>query len=169
MGSPNLPVVVQSNCIIGSGCALKEIGQAKVQTLLILLPARFHDADMGDEIPGQIEAGQVDTPMVALQGVENPVGQPLGGLPLCIAREHAVDIRVVQRPEPAADIHGKLGSTGNDQDARLLSQVAFCLENLQTAYQAAGNIHLLIFISSDGPHHRQGLLLSAEMPTIDGN
>ena len=156
---PDLPVVVQRGRVVGLGRPQKNVGQAECQCLFLPLVARLHNADMGQQVAGQIEAGEVDAVRVALNGGKNMGGNALGGLPLVIAGEHPVDVRVVRRPEPAAYIHGKLVGTGHHQDAAVRGQQAVPLQLLQSLNKLGADIHLLDLVAPEGAHDGKALFL----------
>ena len=97
--------------------AYHQVRQSEIQPLFIGLVTRVHNPHMGNKVPRQIKAGQMDTPLISLQCRKDSICQTLGGFPSSITGEHAVDIRIVQGPETLTHVHGKLPGTGNHQYA----------------------------------------------------
>ena len=141
------------------GLAQDGVGKPKVVGLLWVVVSRLHDPDMGQAAPGDIQAGDVDAILIALKGGEDPLGDALGGLPLAVAGEHAVDVSVVRRPEPPPHIHRGLVGAGNDQNAAPGAEGTLLLQFGQSLDQLGADVHLLDFVPTHGSHNGQTLLL----------
>ena len=138
------------------------IGQAKVHGQGDVLVAGFHHAHMGHEGARHVEGRKLDAVAVLLDYIEQRSGNALGGLPLVVAGEHAVDVRVVDGPEALADVHGVGVDAGDHQDLVSRLQPPGLLEGRQPADQPGAAVQLLVLVAAHGPHNAQRLLPLAE-------
>ena len=108
--------IVQRRGVVRAGIPAIDIGQAKIFCLLHVLKAGFHHPDMGREAALHIVAGEVNAEAVVVDMLEHPGGNALGRLAQVVAWKHPVDVRIVRRPEPLADVHGVAVHRGDYQN-----------------------------------------------------
>ena len=157
LGIPDLPVIVEGGGVIGPGFPAVDIGKAEVPGFVHVLKAGFHHPHMGCKASLGIMAGEVDAVVVVVDTLENPGGNPLGGLAQIIAREHAVDIRVVRRPEPFSDVHGMAVHRGNHQNGLSVGDSALLLQPGKDTDKLGADVHLLDFVSPGGAYDADGV------------
>ena len=165
-GLPHLPVIIQRGRVIRVRLAYHQVGQTEVQAFFIILVPCIYDPHMGNKVSGQIKAGQMDAPFISLQRCKEPVREALGRLPCSIAGKHAVDVRIVQRPEAFAHVHGELSCTGNHHHAAVRSKSSRCFQFRKFTHKARRRVHLLHFVAPDGAHHSQRFFPRAETVPI---
>lgn len=86
LGLPDLPVVVEQGGVEGERLAQGDIGHAEQLGSLGVFIAGAHEADVGHEVAGDVEAGQLDAVGIALD--------LLGHGALRVAGEDAVHVEV---------------------------------------------------------------------------
>ncbi len=93
--------------------------------------AGFHELHVRQEVALLVEAGELDSELVALNLFEETVCNPLGRLAHVVAREHAVDVGVVHRPEPLSDVHRVVVDTGDYENLVIWGDFSLFFEALE--------------------------------------
>ena len=103
---------------------------------------------MRQEIARHVERGELHAQPVIFDDLEELGGDALGRLSLIVAREHAVDVRVVKRPEALADVHGEVVDRWNDQNLFAGHEPALRLDAAQRVHDLRGDGHLMNLVAA---------------------
>lgn len=152
LGLPDLPVVVEQGGVEGEWLAQGDIGHAEQLGSLGVFIAGAHEADVGHEVAGDVEAGQLDAVGIALDLLEEGGGDALRGLAPVVAGEHAVDVCPVHRPEAFLDVHGEGVDGGDDEDLLVAVELPLLLQAGELAHELGADVLLLYLIAPHGFH-----------------
>ncbi len=163
---PDLPVVVECRRIKRTGLPHHDIGKPELLRELRVLKARLHHPDMGHEGALHVEGGKLDAHLIVLDALKDAGRNALGGFSLIIAREHAVDIRIVDGPEALLDVERGRIRTGNHQNLLPRHQLSRVLQLPQPGHEMRCRIELLIFVAPQTAQHAECLLSAAEAEAL---
>ena len=152
---PHLPVVVERGGVERGGFAHEHARHAEELGELARLLAELAlvgDAHVGEKPPAQVKARELDAERVALHGIEEPRGDALRGLALVVAREHAVDVGVVDRPKALVDVHGERVDGRHDDDLLGGVQQVRPFEGGEPAHEVGRDKGLLHLVAAHGTH-----------------
>ena len=156
LGFPNLPVIVRRGGIERPRSMEYHIGQAELTCQFRVLIAGFHHAHMGHKRARHIEGRKLHPQRKILNSFKDPGSDALGGLPQAVPREHAVDVGIVDGPEPLLHIHGVGIDTGDHHDLFSGRQAALLLHLAQPFYQLGADVKLLVLIAPHTARRRPG-------------
>ena len=105
VGIPDLPVIVQCGRIYRLWLSHHYIGKSEQPGKAGVLPARVHHTDVWDKVSRHVKACKLYAVVIIFYRPEYAVRNSLRRLSLIISREHPVDVCIIHRPEPLADIH----------------------------------------------------------------
>ena len=167
LGIPQLPVVVEQCGVEGAWLVGSDVSHAEESGGLHVLVARLEHPHMGHEVARHVVTGQLDAVFVAAQAREDGGGNALGGLPLVVAGEHAVDVGGVHSPEASADVHGEWVARGYDENAVAVSDASPLLDEVQAVDQLRTDVLLLHLVAAHGSYDGERLLAVAKVIARD--